>query len=77
MTKRPPRRLVPPWYAVVDFRPIGQVVGTVLAILSLFRAPPMVADLSIGHPDWQVFFISGVITLFVGVCLVLMSPGAR
>ena len=53
------------------------VVGILLIILALFMAPPMVADMAAGHPDWQVFLVAGSVTLFIGVSLVLMNraPG--
>jgi len=58
---------------VIDWRPILLVVGILLIILALFMAPPMVADLAAGHPDWQVFLAAGSVTLFTGVSLVLMN----
>jgi trk/ktr system potassium uptake protein len=63
--------------AVLDLRPILLVVGILLIILALFMAPPMVADMAAGHPDWQVFLVAGSVTLFIGVSLVLMNraPG--
>jgi trk system potassium uptake protein TrkH len=63
--------------AVLDLRPILLVIGILLIILALFMAPPMVADMAAGHPDWQVFLVAGSVTLFIGVSLVLMNraPG--
>jgi hypothetical protein len=40
--------------AAIDLRPILVVIGVLLIILALFMAPPMVADMAAGHPDWQV-----------------------
>jgi trk system potassium uptake protein TrkH len=62
---------------VLDLRPILLVIGVLLIILALFMAPPMVADMAAGHPDWQVFLVAGSVTLFIGVSLVLMNraPG--
>lgn len=62
--------------AVVDIRPILQVIGLLLIVLALFMLPPMLADLVDGHPDWQVYFIACGITLFVGVSLLLMNRTA-
>jgi trk system potassium uptake protein TrkH len=42
---------------VLDLRPILLVIGVLLIILALFMAPPMVADMAAGHPDWQVFLV--------------------
>jgi trk system potassium uptake protein TrkH len=58
---------------VVDPRPIALVVGILLVILALFMIPPLVADLAIGHPDWKVFAMSGGITLFIGMSLILAT----
>jgi trk system potassium uptake protein len=63
--------------AVIDLRPILVVVGILLIILALFMAPPMIADMAAGHPDWQVFLAAGTVTLFTGVSLVLMNQGYR
>ena len=63
--------------AVIDLRPILVVIGILLIILALFMAPPMVADMAAGHPDWQVFMAAGAVTLFTGVTLVLMNQGYR
>ncbi len=60
---------------MIDWRPISLVVGILLIILALFMAPPMVADLTAGNPDWQVFFAAGSVTLFAGVSLALMNRG--
>ena len=61
--------------AAVDLRPILVVIGILLIILALFMAPPMVADMAAGHPDWQVFLAAGAVTLFTGVTLVLKNQG--
>jgi trk system potassium uptake protein len=63
--------------AAIDLRPILVVMGVLLIILALFMAPPMVADMAAGHPDWQVFLAAGAATLFTGVTLVLMNQGYR
>lgn len=59
--------------AIADPRPVGLVVGILLVTLAVFMVPPMVADLAIDHPDWQVFALSGGITLFIGVSLILTT----
>jgi trk system potassium uptake protein TrkH len=58
---------------VLDLRPILLVIGILLIILAVFMAPPMIADMAVGHPDWQVFLAAGSVTLFAGVSLVLMN----
>jgi len=68
-TLLPTSRLAAP----VDMRPIATACGVTLVILAIFMAPPMVADLIAGGPDWTVFFVSGIITLFCGVSLILVN----
>ena len=60
---------------MLDLRPILLVIGILLIILAVFMAPPMIADMAVGHPDWQVFLAAGAVTLFAGVSLVLMNRG--
>lgn len=49
------------------------VVGIMTIGLAIFMIPPIVTDLAIGHPDWQVFTLSALITGFFGMMLVLVS----
>ena len=58
---------------MLDLRPILLVIGVLLIILAVFMAPPMIADMAVGHPDWHVFFSAGSVTLFTGVSFVLMN----
>ena len=60
-------------WSIVNPRPAIQVIGVLLIILAVFMVPPMVADLAVGHADWQVFAASASITLFVGLSLVLAA----
>ena len=60
---------------MLDLRPIFSVIGILLIILAVFMAPPMIADMAVGHPDWHVFLAAGAVTLFAGVSLVLMNRG--
>ncbi|MCB1971093.1 MAG: TrkH family potassium uptake protein [Geminicoccaceae bacterium] len=39
--------------------------------------PPLIADLVLDNPDWQVFFVSACATCFLGAVLVLMNRGHR
>jgi trk system potassium uptake protein TrkH len=61
---------------VVDLRPVAMVVGIVLLIIAGAMLPPMLVDIAAGHEDWQVFFVSGGLTGFVGLSLVLMTRGS-
>ncbi len=65
-----------PARAVVDVRIALLVVGIVLSVLALGMVPSLVADLAVGHEDWQVFAASAAVTLFVGVALVLENRHA-
>jgi trk system potassium uptake protein TrkH len=58
---------------VLDLRPILLVIGILLIILAVFMAPPMIADMAVGHPDRHVFLAAGAVTMFTGVSLVLMN----
>ena len=60
---------------MLDLRPIFLVIGILLVILAVFMAPPMIAGMAVGHPDWHVFLAAGAVTLFAGVSLVLMNRG--
>jgi trk system potassium uptake protein len=60
---------------VLDLRPILMVIGILLIILAVFMVPPMIADMAVAHPDWQVFLAAGAVTLFAGVSLLLMNRG--
>lgn len=55
----------------MDFRPVFLVIGILLSILAVMMAAPAAIDLYNGHPDWEVFLVSGGVTLFVGVATAL------
>lgn len=58
---------------MIDYRPILQIVGILLATLAVAMFLPMIADLVEGNDDWQVFLGSGFLTLFVGMALFLTN----
>ena len=58
---------------MIDFRPILFIIGILLTTLALAMVAPLVADVMVGHPDWQVFAGAGGLTLFIGVVLVLTN----
>ena len=58
---------------MIDFRPILQITGILLATLAVAMFIPMVADLIEGNDDWQVFLGAGFLTLFVGLSLFLTN----
>ncbi|MEK9753000.1 MAG: TrkH family potassium uptake protein [Rhodospirillaceae bacterium] len=55
----------------MDFRPIFLVIGLLLSTLAMTMLVPAVVDLVAGHADWEVFLVSGGVTLFVGVATAL------
>ncbi len=57
----------------MDLRPISYVVGIFLLTLAAAMAVPIAFDLYFDHPDWKVFFVSSLITSFVGALLVFTN----
>ncbi|MDA9207589.1 TrkH family potassium uptake protein [Octadecabacter sp.] len=49
-----------------DTRPVGYVIGLLVAALGVTMFAPMLADLSAGNGHWPVFLESAVITILVG-----------
>ncbi len=56
---------------MIDFRPVAQIVGLILCLLAASMAVPAAIDLIAGDEEWQAFVLSGGITLFAGLVLVL------
>ena len=56
---------------MTDMRPVGYVIGLLVAILGATMLLPMLADLIEGRGEWHVFLESGVITILTGVVLSL------
>ncbi len=52
---------------------IFNVLGILLTILACAQVVPLLADLVAGNPDWMVFAVSSVLTLFLGMSLVLAN----
>ncbi len=49
-----------------DLRPVGYVIGLLVASLGLTMLAPMAADLIAGNGHWFVFFESAIITILTG-----------
>jgi trk system potassium uptake protein TrkH len=62
---------------MIDLRPVGYVIGLLVAALGATMVVPMVADLLAGNEDWTVFFESGVVTTLFGGLLALACANAR
>lgn len=54
---------------MMDLRPVGYVIGLLVAILGATMLVPMLADLIEGRGEWHVFLESAVITLLTGTIL--------
>lgn len=51
---------------MLDLRPVGYVVGLLVAVLGLAMILPLLVDLAEGRGHWRVFFESGLITALAG-----------
>ncbi|WP_425043565.1 TrkH family potassium uptake protein [Primorskyibacter sp. S87] len=61
-----------------DLRPVGYVIGFLVALLGGTMALPMIADLAEGRGEWHVFLQSGIITVLIGGLIALScSNGLR
>lgn len=56
---------------MLDFRPVGYVIGLLVVILGVTMLFPFFADLLEGRGEWPVFLESAVITMLVGAALSL------
>lgn len=54
-----------------DLRPVGYVIGLLVAILGFTMLLPMLLDLIEGRDHWAVFLESGVVTVLVGGAIAL------
>ncbi|SEK68945.1 TrkH family potassium uptake protein [Pacificibacter marinus] len=54
-----------------DLRPVGYVIGYLVAALGLTMLIPMGVDLLFGNGEWEVFFESGLITFVAGGSIAL------
>ncbi|MEM8536777.1 MAG: TrkH family potassium uptake protein [Pseudomonadota bacterium] len=51
---------------MLDFRPVGYVIGLLVASLGLMMLGPMAADMLADNGHWFVFFESALVTTFTG-----------
>ncbi|WP_412562343.1 TrkH family potassium uptake protein [Thalassobius sp. MITS945101] len=51
---------------MIDLRPVGYVIGLLVAVLGLTMIPPMLVDLAAGTDHWRSFATSAVLTVFIG-----------
>ncbi|PSL18843.1 TrkH family potassium uptake protein [Shimia abyssi] len=60
-----------------DLRPVGYVIGLLVAMLGLTMFLPMAIDLLDGTEHWSVFFLSAVVTILVGGLVSLSCHNGR
>ncbi len=56
---------------MMDLRPVGYVIGLLVAILGATMLLPMLVDMIEGRGEWHVFFESAIITLLTGSVLAM------
>lgn len=56
---------------MIDLRPVGYVIGLLVASLGLTMLVPLAVDLLAGNGHWFVFFESAVITIVTGGLIAL------
>ncbi|MEO0379461.1 MAG: TrkH family potassium uptake protein, partial [Pseudomonadota bacterium] len=56
---------------MLDLRPIGYVIGLLVAMLGLAMLLPLLMDLADGNDHWTAFAQSGIITLLIGGAIAL------
>ena len=61
---------------MLDLRPIGHVIGLLVAVLGATMLVPMGFDLLAGNGHWPVFFESAVITVLTGGLMALACANA-
>lgn len=63
---------------MLDLRPVGYVIGLLVAVLGVAMLLPMVMDIAEGRNHWQVFVQSSLITMLSGgLIAVACSNGVR
>ena len=58
---------------MLDMRPVGYVIGLLVAVLGIAMVAPMLMDIAEGRGHWPVFVESGLITFFGGSLIALRS----
>ena len=61
---------------MLDYRPVLNIAGALLAILAVAMLVPATFDLAAGSRDWQAFAAAAAVTGFVGVALILATRQA-
>ncbi|MEJ6401496.1 TrkH family potassium uptake protein [Yoonia sp. 2307UL14-13] len=56
---------------MIDLRPVGYVIGLLVAALGITMFVPMAADMIAGNDHWFIFFESAIVSLLVGGLMAL------
>ncbi len=56
-----------------DLRPVGYVIGLLVAVLGVTMLVPMATDLGYGNGEWPVFLQGAIVTVLSGTLLALAS----
>lgn len=59
----------------IDLKPILEVLGILLTMLSGIMILPFLADIVTGNKEWQAFVVSGCMVAFIGISLILTNRG--
>ncbi len=63
---------------MIDFRPVGYVIGMLLGILGASMVFPLLVDIAEGRGQWPVFMYSGILTALFGSLLAMgCSTGVK
>ncbi|MGS4944734.1 TrkH family potassium uptake protein [Meridianimarinicoccus sp. RP-17] len=63
---------------MIDFRPVGYVIGLLTAVLGVTMLAPMALDLRMGNGNWWAFLMSGAISVAAGgTTAIACANGAR
>ncbi|WP_299283363.1 TrkH family potassium uptake protein [uncultured Tateyamaria sp.] len=56
---------------MIDLRPVGYVIGLLVAVLGIAMLLPMLVDLAEGRDHWPVFAESALLTILIGTIIAL------
>ena len=62
---------------MIDFRPVGYVIGLMLATLGAAMLVPLGFDLAAGNGHWPAFLEASVLTSLVGAALAIACSNAK
>lgn len=62
---------------MLDLRPVGYVIGLLVAMLGVTMIVPMMVDLVDGNGHWEAFFLSALASCFVGGLVALSCHNGR